>query len=121
MTDANVDVQRAAQRDLIRRMLAAVPGSTPTSLARAAGLAPSTLTRFLSQPVDHLLSARTLDKLLRASGLPPLQAERQLSHDPEEVMILRIWRALDRDDKIAVLRVLANMARDDKPQMRRRA
>jgi transcriptional regulator with XRE-family HTH domain len=38
-------------------------GLDPTALARRAGIAPSTLTRFLNKPVDYILSTSTLLKL----------------------------------------------------------
>lgn len=44
-------------------------GLRPSELAARAGLAPSTLTRFLNSPVKHTLSARTLSKLSEVSGV----------------------------------------------------
>jgi transcriptional regulator with XRE-family HTH domain len=64
----DIDEQQAAIRGLIHLMMEA-SGLDATSLARAAGLAPSTLTRFLNQPVKHLLTARTLAKLSAATGV----------------------------------------------------
>ena len=66
--DAHMDAQQQATKELVLAMLAATELS-PTELARAAGLAPSTLTRFLNSPVKHSLSARTLAKLSATSGV----------------------------------------------------
>lgn len=56
---------RERQRAFIRKA-ANWAGWTPTELARAAGLAPSTLNRFLNQEVAHVLSAKTLDAIRTA-------------------------------------------------------
>ena len=61
-----IDDQRAALRNLIRVMMEK-SGLDATGLARAAGVSPSTVTRFLNKPVKHLLTARTLAKLSEAS------------------------------------------------------
>ncbi|WP_159996822.1 helix-turn-helix domain-containing protein [Roseomonas sp. 18066] len=63
-----MDEQQRAAKALLERMLAAT-GLTPSELARAAKLTPSTLTRFLNSPVRHTLSARTLGKLSSYSGV----------------------------------------------------
>lgn len=44
---------------------------TASAAARRAGVAPTTLTRFLSRQVDHVPSSRTLIKLSRAFNAPP--------------------------------------------------
>ncbi|MGE0718521.1 MAG: hypothetical protein AB7P02_23945 [Alphaproteobacteria bacterium] len=41
---------------------------TPTQLARAANLAPSTLNRFLGSDVPHLLSTRTVQSVIQAAN-----------------------------------------------------
>ena len=59
-----------ATRDLIERMMEAT-GLDATGLARRAGLAASTLTRFMyNNDLGHTLSARTLAKLHAATGVP---------------------------------------------------
>jgi transcriptional regulator with XRE-family HTH domain len=63
-----MDEQQKATKALLERMLTAT-GLTPSELARAAKLTPSTLTRFLNSPVRHTLSARTLSKLSAYSGV----------------------------------------------------
>ncbi|MBX9594311.1 MAG: helix-turn-helix domain-containing protein [Roseomonas sp.] len=63
-----MDDQQLATKALVEEMLRAT-GLTPSELAQRAGLAASTLTRFLNKPVKHTLSARTLDKLSRISGV----------------------------------------------------
>ncbi|ONG52211.1 hypothetical protein BKE38_14910 [Pseudoroseomonas deserti] len=67
-----MDEQQQAAKALLERMLRTT-GLTPSELARAAKLTPSTLTRFLNSPVRHTLSARTLTKLSAYSGVavPP--------------------------------------------------
>lgn len=58
----DTDAQRERQRSMVKEMMLA-SGLDRTGLARAAGLAPSTLTRFMEGEVEHLLTARTLSKL----------------------------------------------------------
>jgi phage repressor protein C with HTH and peptisase S24 domain len=57
---------REAQRALVRDA-AGLCEWTPTELARAAKLAPSTFNRFLGSDVAHLLSTRSISKLLDAA------------------------------------------------------
>jgi phage repressor protein C with HTH and peptisase S24 domain len=59
------DSMQAGTKALVERALE-LTGWTPTEFARFAGLTPSTLTRFLYQPVKHTLSQRTVGKLLSA-------------------------------------------------------
>jgi SOS-response transcriptional repressor LexA len=59
------DSTQAGTKALVERALE-LTGWTPTEFARFAGLTPSTLTRFLYQPVKHTLSQRTVGKLLAA-------------------------------------------------------
>lgn len=69
----NMDADQAETRQLVKRMLR-VTGLTPTELAHKAGVAASTLTRFMNKDaIKHTLSSRTLRKLSAASGvaLPP--------------------------------------------------
>jgi hypothetical protein len=102
----DIDDQQAAIRDLIRRMMEKT-GLDATGLAREAGISPSTLSRFLYQPVKHLLTARTLAKLSTASGVPvpvgsPLTSalEREVlaglrsTDEQGQAMILRLVRSL---------------------------
>jgi len=46
-------------------------GETATGLARMAGIASTTLTRFLADPDAHMLSIRTMSKIGHAAGVPP--------------------------------------------------
>ncbi|MGY0779843.1 S24 family peptidase [Azospirillum argentinense] len=64
------------QRAYIRQAMAALGVDNPTTLARKADLAPSTLVRFMNQPerVKHQLSAKTLAAIAKVSGLPVPQA-----------------------------------------------
>jgi transcriptional regulator with XRE-family HTH domain len=62
------DPQRDAIRALVRRM-AAANGLSLSALARKAGVTPTTVTRFMNQDVDHVLSLTTLSKLSEASGV----------------------------------------------------
>jgi hypothetical protein len=60
-----------SEREAVRRLvsqMADAAGVDLTTLARQAGVAPSTLTRFMNKPVKHILSHRTLSKLAEASG-----------------------------------------------------
>lgn len=105
----NIDDQQEAQRELVRRMMRET-GLDATGLARASGVAPSTLSRFLYQAVKHLLTARTLAKLSTFSSIPvpmgsPLttELEREVlaglrSTDKQgQEMIRRFVRSLQRD------------------------
>ncbi len=57
------DPDQEAARTIIREMCR-ITGLSPTGLAKAAGLRPSTITRFLNNPsVTHTLSMRTMRKL----------------------------------------------------------
>jgi transcriptional regulator with XRE-family HTH domain len=96
------DDQQAAMRTLIRLMMEAT-GLDATSLARRAGMAPSTLTRFLNQPVKHLLTARTLAKLAKASGVP-VPAGGPISAPPEREL-LAAFRSSDEQGKEMLLRL----------------
>jgi transcriptional regulator with XRE-family HTH domain len=64
----NDDVRQVI-KDLVEAMVR-VSGLSATKLAIAAGVAPSTVTRFLNQPTKHVLSTLTLAKLSGASGVP---------------------------------------------------
>lgn len=65
-----IDFHQAAARAYVRQVLART-GWDGTTLARRAGLAPTTVTRFLNNSsVKHSLSARSLAKIAGASGLP---------------------------------------------------
>lgn len=123
----DIDDQREAQRELVRRMMEQT-GLDATGLARAAGVAPSTLSRFLYQPVKHLLTARTLAKLSTFSSVPvpmgsPLttELEREVlaglrSTDKQgQEMILRLVRSLRRDDAPALPRPLPRPLGPDPP------
>jgi transcriptional regulator with XRE-family HTH domain len=57
-----MDAARETTRRQVERMLRS-SGLDPTTLARRAGLAPSTLTRFLNKPVNYILSTSSLLKL----------------------------------------------------------
>lgn len=66
-----MDREREEQRELVRRM-AAYANLSLTALADAAGVASTTVTRFVNNPdVGHMLSSRTIAKLLHASGYKP--------------------------------------------------
>jgi len=65
-----IDFHQAAARAYVRQVLART-GWDGTTLARRAGLAPTTVTRFLNNAsVKHSLSARSLSKIAGVSGLP---------------------------------------------------
>ena len=96
-----IDEQRAAIRALIRSMMEAT-GLDATHLAKAAGVAPSTLTRFLNQPVKHLLTARTLAKLSKASGMAVPAGGPTMT--PAERELLASFRTADEEAKAMMLR-----------------
>lgn len=75
-----VSAQQDQTRALIRAMTT-LTGLSASALAREAGLTPSTLNRFMHQPVRHTLSQRTLMALMvatfrqmRARGIAALDA-----------------------------------------------
>ncbi len=75
-----VSAQQEQTRSLIGAMLA-LTGLSSSALARDAGLTPSTLNRFMHQPVRHTLSQRTLLALMiatfrrmKAQGIAALDA-----------------------------------------------
>lgn len=105
-----IDDQQAAIRDLIRLMMEKT-GLDPTGLARSAGVAPSTLTRFLNQPVKHLLTARTLAKLSKASGVP-VPVGSPLTTGPEHEL-LDAFRSADEQGREMLLRLARSVKRDD--------
>ena len=64
---AHMDEQQEATRRFLRELLRAT-GWAPSKLAREAGVAHTTLSRFLNdEEVTHTLSARTIDKIRRAA------------------------------------------------------
>jgi len=108
-----IEEQQAAIRDLIRLMMDKT-GLDPTGLARAAGIAPTTLTRFLNQPVKHLLTARTLAKLSKASGLPvPIGSP--LSN-PTEQELLAAFRSTDKQGQEMILRLAQSLRTSPPPE-----
>lgn len=65
--DADLGADFSAQQDQTRRLVRAimrVTGLSASALARAAGLTPSTVNRFIHQDVRHTLSQRTLLSLM---------------------------------------------------------
>jgi SOS-response transcriptional repressor LexA len=65
--------KRREQQEWVR-YVAKVMNLTPTGVARAAGLSPSTLNKLLNDPShDKLLTTRTLQKITDVSGIPPMQ------------------------------------------------
>ncbi len=103
-------------------------GLDPSTLARLAGLAPSTITRFLNSPeFTSIPTTRTLAKLERAVSLwrealsqpdtlpqsPVAEQVGRLVQDPEQLAWLRIWDEMGRADRkraVSVLRALASDA-----------
>lgn len=62
-------------RDEILRWIRGVlkdTGTTPTALARKAGIASTTLTRFLNENDKTVLSFRSIAKIAHAASVPPL-------------------------------------------------
>jgi DNA-binding Xre family transcriptional regulator len=103
-----------AQRDLIRQMMDH-SGLDATNLARAAGLTPSTVTRFMNRPVKHALSARTLERLRSASALSPrLEQPDYVSDQPDQVAFLALWEELNLAEKVATVRFMVATLRKPK-------
>jgi transcriptional regulator with XRE-family HTH domain len=82
-----MDAHQKAVRDLVERMLAAT-GLDLTNLAEKAGLSASTLTRFMNGKAKHTLSAKTLQKLSEASGVPVT-----LGEPPDDARLTRLVAA----------------------------
>jgi hypothetical protein len=108
----DIDDQQAAVRDLIRRMMDKT-GLDATGLARLAGIAPSTLSRFLYQPVKHLLTARTLAKLSKVSGVP-VPVGSPLT-DARESALLHGFRSTDEQGRAMIERLVRSLQQDSKP------
>lgn len=108
----DIDDQQAAIRDLIRRMMVET-GLDATGLARLAGIAPSTLSRFLYQPVKHLLTARTLAKLSKVSGVPVPVGSPLI--DPRERAVLDGFRATDEQGRAMIERLVRSLQQDSRP------
>lgn len=108
-----IDDQQEAIRVLIRHMMDKTELDA-SGLARAAGVAPSTLSRFLYQPVKHLLTARTLAKLSKASGIPvpvgsPLTSERERN-------LLAGFRSTDEQGKAMIERLVRSLQQDSEKE-----
>lgn len=106
----DIDDQREAIRDLVRRMMEKT-GLDATGLARAADVAPSTLSRFLYQPVKHLLSARTLAKLSEASGVPVPVGSPLVT--PLEREVLSGLRSTDEQGREMIRRFVRSLRQPD--------
>jgi hypothetical protein len=114
---ARMDAQQAATRALVLKMLDET-GYDPTTLARKAGVATSTVTRFLNAPVKWTLSARTLAKLSVVSGIPvPMgvpsdgaEPRGEFVHDREELAWLELWRRMTDDTRGAAITFLDKIA-----------
>ena len=104
-----VDRDAEAQRDLVRQMMTHA-GMDASTLARAAGVWPSTVTRFLNGDVKHLLSNRTLLALQRASGLPRGEnAPHYLIDQLDQVSLLVLWDELTPAQRVAVLQYIRTL------------
>jgi transcriptional regulator with XRE-family HTH domain len=101
-----MDEEQEAARRLVREMMRAT-GLDPTSLARKAGVSPSTLTRLMAGSVKHTLSVRTLAKLSRATGIeipvaPPL--------DESKRELLGAYDAMNEEQRWALLTMAKGIA-----------
>ena len=65
---SDVSAHQEPTRRLVRAMMA-LTGRTASGLARAAGLTPSTVNRFMHKPVRHTLSQRTMLALMTETFL----------------------------------------------------
>jgi hypothetical protein len=116
---SHMDEQQLAIKKLVEQMLAAA-GLDATNLAKLAGLAPSTLNRFLNQQVKHTLSVRTLGKLLAVPNVAG--AFGKWSHpfgplasrlDQERTDLLAAYDAMDEEQRRAMLVLAKGAARRD--------
>lgn len=105
-TAADISEQQAVMRDLIRSMMEKT-GLDATGLARVAALAPSTLTRFLNQPVKHLLTTRTLEKLARISGVSVPHGDPLAT--PREREVIEAFRSTDDQGREMILRLARSL------------
>lgn len=90
--DGNRDLESdlAAHQDDTRRLvraMMALTGLTASGLARAAGLTPSTLNRFMNKDVGHTLSSRTMLALM-AETFTLLHGRPVAALDPAAVTVL---------------------------------
>lgn len=72
---ADVSAHQEQTRRLVRAMMT-LTGRTASGLARAAGLTPSTVNRFMHRPVRHTLSQRTMLALMTETFLALKRAPR---------------------------------------------
>ena len=102
----DMDPEQEQVRQFVKRLLE-LSGLKPTQLARKADLAPTTVTRFLnSKDAKHTISARTLIKLVEASGLtwPILSAEDQNSIWP-------LWQRMPPSERRVAVEILRGLLR----------
>ena len=96
------DEHQRETREWLTRVLETT-GLTPTALAERAGLAASTLTRFLYREVKHSLSARTVAKVAAATGIPsPLTAGEPAGETDPETMLYAVRSARELVAHMAV-------------------
>lgn len=67
--NAAMGTERQLVREFVERAATALD-TDYTGLARAAGLSPSTITRFMKNPDAPILTTRTLGKIAQAANLP---------------------------------------------------
>jgi transcriptional regulator with XRE-family HTH domain len=101
-----MDNPQAVTRRLIDYLVQQT-GLDLTSLARRAGLAPSTLTRFMNQQVKHTLSAKTLLRLFDAAGIASPLALSESSGSRSE--ILAAYDGMDDEGREAMLLVARSL------------
>ena len=78
MVEPNRTEIRAWIHSVLKRM-----GETPTGLARRAGVAQSTLTRFLNNDEAPMLGLRTMAKIAHVAGVQPLgMPDNAVTHRP---------------------------------------
>lgn len=104
MHNMNTDAQREQQRQLVDRMARALDVDY-TGLARIAGVAPSTITRFMNAKVEHLLTSRTLAKLENVARLGGQSATAPFPHHVGQRMQMarQAMAPNTPDDKVAAI------------------
>ena len=88
-------------------------GTSLTGLAQKAGLAPSTVTRFVNEDAKHIPSTRTLAKIAEASGYAMPDADRPSKAERIDIVVkLADALAIDLVELIAASGISQQLAVD---------
>lgn len=101
--NAAMTAERALVREFVERAAEAM-GTDYTGIARKAGLAPSTITRFMRDTDAPILTTRTLGKIAQAAGIPLPSGSVGTAPDEMRLSVLRaVADALGIDISTAAL------------------